>query len=407
MRTRRPRQRSGFTLIELLVVISIIGILVGLLLPAVNSAREAGRRAQCQNNMKNVALALVQYSTTKNKFPNAGIMDESAYAAGTQTSPNGHQAVQAPTTTGLANALLYSWVLEALPYLDQQDLYNSWNKSNSYLSTSSASATQASNATLSATSLAILRCPDDNSYQPGAGNNSYVVNSGFALFPYDGSSWSVTPTTFAYGPTSLNWVGGKTSSPAQQITWKLGVMFTGSAQGTMPWDYQSSPSSIYDGASTTLLLAENNLAGYSPSGSSATGNIPTNWASPIPQICSFIGSHYICSVGSGDCTQSNLSITQNSTTNAQTDGGGWALANNTVGGAGENINFGISLTDKGSSPFANSEHPTGVNTAMCDGSVKFISATVNGTVYAKLLTPAGGKLPPLFKQLPLAQDFTP
>ncbi len=74
----KTRRRRGFTLIELLVVISIIGILVGLLLPAVQSAREAGRRTQCASNMRNVGLAILQYVNSKNTFPPAGEFCEDA-----------------------------------------------------------------------------------------------------------------------------------------------------------------------------------------------------------------------------------------------------------------------------------------------------------------------------------------
>jgi prepilin-type N-terminal cleavage/methylation domain-containing protein/prepilin-type processing-associated H-X9-DG protein len=108
------RRREGFTLIELLVVIAIIAVLIGLLLPAVQKVREAAARAQCANNMKQIALALHNYHDVNNRFPPAVVMP---YA----------QAGNDPLTGGAANPFGPNWAIFILPFIEQQNLYTAAN----------------------------------------------------------------------------------------------------------------------------------------------------------------------------------------------------------------------------------------------------------------------------------------
>src|SRR3954470_21156461 len=102
--SRRPQTRTGFTLIELLVVIAIIAVLIGLLLPAVQSAREAARRAQCVNNLKQLGIALHNYHDSALTFPPGTIN-----FAGLWTGPR---------TT---------FMVHLYPFLEQGNLFNSFN----------------------------------------------------------------------------------------------------------------------------------------------------------------------------------------------------------------------------------------------------------------------------------------
>src|SRR2546426_8989870 len=104
------RTRSAFTLIELLVVIAIIAVLIALLVPAVQKVREAAARTQCQNNLKQLALAIHSFHGTHKSFP----------------TYNGiFPAVNGNTTQGANSRAIYgSWIVHILPYIDQQNQYD-------------------------------------------------------------------------------------------------------------------------------------------------------------------------------------------------------------------------------------------------------------------------------------------
>ncbi len=139
-------RRRGFTLVELLVVIAIIGVLVALLLPAVQAAREAARRTQCANNMKNIGLALISYADAKGgKLPAA-----TQFRPG-KTSPT----FPPPPDNGPGG----TWVLEILPFIEQQALYRMFDR------------TKPCNALVNfpvlATPLPFLICPSDGDAPAG------------------------------------------------------------------------------------------------------------------------------------------------------------------------------------------------------------------------------------------------
>ena len=106
------RSRSGFTLIELLVVIAIIAVLISLLLPAVQSAREAARRAQCSNNLKQLGLGLANYEGTNSRFPLGGFQ---------MPSPGRPDAVPC------LGQHEHSFLLSLLPFIEQSQIFNAHN----------------------------------------------------------------------------------------------------------------------------------------------------------------------------------------------------------------------------------------------------------------------------------------
>ncbi len=152
------KKQMGFTLVELLVVIAIIGILVGLLLPAVQAAREAARRMQCSNNLKQHGLGLLNYESTYKRFP-IGFRDT------------------APT-----NAMLYdggwSWATAMLPFIEQTAMYNRLDLRFHPYGTGEDPA--GNNSAACAISLPTFRCPSDISPLTAANNGGNAAGNGIA-----------------------------------------------------------------------------------------------------------------------------------------------------------------------------------------------------------------------------------
>jgi prepilin-type N-terminal cleavage/methylation domain-containing protein/prepilin-type processing-associated H-X9-DG protein len=161
--------KYGFTLIELLVVIAIIGVLIGLLLPAVQSAREAARRIQCTNNLKQIGLALHSYQDQLGSFPVTTV-----------------RFLGDPTCFGCGYGALYTFRTLMLPQLEQGSLYNSINFSYLYSPYGFGdTARYPLNTTVAATLVSVFTCPSDRMGLPGAagygasGTNTVIPDANY------------------------------------------------------------------------------------------------------------------------------------------------------------------------------------------------------------------------------------
>ena len=328
----RPTKNDAFTLVELLVVITIIGILITLLLPAVQSAREASRQAQCQNNMKQLGLACLNYESQYWYFPPSCTI--------TSTAPQ-------TSRTHYAN-----WVISVLPFLEQQPLYDSFNLS--------LPISNSINRAARGTNLPVMRCPTDN--------NGKVLFASPDTTGAEGDNWArgnyaANASLAQYGTAnSVDHSGVGQVGLLTYSRWQRGIMGANLSMGV---------SEVYDGTSNTILLAELR-AGLVAADRRGT------WALEGPGASSLWGhgwgERFTLNAGTDNCD----SMMDCPTVEAA------------VGGLAGLRASGMTCwqnTEKGGSMIggfngqcaARSTHAGGINATLADGSVRFISNYIETT----------------------------
>ena len=352
----RPRRR-GFTLIELLVVIAIIAVLIALLLPAVQAAREAARRIQCTNNLKQIGLGLHNYHSTHNMFPLGGTLGYCGSSGSTYLS----------WTSWSGHALM-------LPYLEQAPLYNAINFN---LAVIYCTAGQAANSTAYNTRVSAYLCPSDGN----AGIvriNSYYASLGGANFGDN-----------SYVPDD-NAGGNSTSNSSGLFDMQIGFSI---AQAT-------------DGISNTIAFSEA-LVGDANS-YSRTKNNGSLGASNPGGTRRLTPSMDVAAVFAGVTACDNAWKVTDGTANTVGNNRGdrWGLATpgqtlfntiitpNSKDHPWSACRFDSPGGDISDSRYvnANSNHPGGVNVTMGDGSVRFIKDSIAGPVWWALGTRSFGEV---------------
>ncbi len=379
-----PSRRSrGFTLIELLVVIAIIAVLIALLLPAVQQAREAARRTQCKNNLKQLGLALHNYESSFGQFPMPAV-----WSVNVTSGSNGDPSY------GLA------WSMAILPYMDQAALFNSFDFSRPIWS-------GANNQALIAKTLPAHICPSTPSIplapttwlaSPLRGNPSYgLAPSSDIVVPGWGRSDYIVPTdvrsplyySLTNGSTATRhgfFYAGDAFGSAVVADTNVGTQAAVAAKGYQ--DGSPTVAKVLDGLSNTIMVAEK--AGRNQlweKGQLFTAGTPDADSGGTSDFLAYL-SNQNNYAGGGWADPNNAEWLDGSNRNGMV-----GSYNKTANGDGSQVNSCPINCNNLTAHSWYSWHIGSINVAMGDGSVRTINENISDNVLANAITRAGGEVP--------------
>jgi prepilin-type N-terminal cleavage/methylation domain-containing protein/prepilin-type processing-associated H-X9-DG protein len=346
--THYETKHRGFTLIELLVVIAIIGVLIALLLPAVQAAREAARRSQCINNLKQIGLGLHNYHSVNNSFP----------------MPNGISTV---FDNGGSNWHGPSSLVYLLSSMEQQAMYNAFNFIGGAVIGAAANYTKV-NSTVFLSSVATFLCPSDT----GSLTFKYGTN-------YD---CSVGPQ-FRYDSPITNKGGSGTGMFADRAAYGLNACLDGTSNTVAFGE-----ALIGDNSAAIRSGAEYYNCQAWPSGTGSGLGSGADQAMPNPAAVTNLTS-YIQTCNTAAKAKQGEANDRNSYWAAGRMGQGPMMS---MLLPPNSPNAACSYTAASGMNSMRSRHPGGANALFADGSVKFLKNSINQYTYWSLATKAGGEV---------------
>lgn len=338
MTSQRRARRAGFTLIELLVVIAIIGVLIALLLPAVQAAREAARRAQCTNNLKQIGLACHNFEGTRGFFPPTwAIREEFLGGANTLPASDPNYIPACPRQLGeVCNYPfdIHAWVPLILSFTEQIPLYNSLNMAIAFPTVQ--------NSTAIGTQLNLMVCPSAPPFRTAPFTNALT-----------GQTFTLAAGDYAIDDgIDISWLdANKVPHAPNQIV-----------AGMLKGNYLRRGAEVTDGLSNTIMVSED--AGR------------PNFYILGKQMQ--YGTSYPWYRNGTPPTEDN-----------EGSGAGWADYGSEfyTDGDGSNQHSNYSSNNE-----VYSFHPGGANHVFADGSVHFIKQSLAPSVFASLISFNGGEV---------------